>query len=249
VTVATLTRTGPGGAYRQPSIRVSRFTSGLPKVVVLHDHALMADVLRLTLADQIDIVGETRSGQAAVALSELYVADVVVVGDMLMDGVGEYFVPALLQTGAWVLLVTESLDLGHMLAMAELGITGIVDADRTPGELATAVLTLSAGGVVFPADVMASIAAEWRRTRRKGSDPSLGADLTARELEVLDAMSDGLSTKAVAHHLGIALKTVENHKTRIFDKLGVRSQAQAVAKVLGDGHGAGGPGLVDDGPS
>jgi DNA-binding CsgD family transcriptional regulator len=46
-------------------------------------------------------------------------------------------------------------------------------------------------------------------------------------------MSDGLSTKAVAHHLGIAAKTVENHKTRIFDKLGVRTQAQAVALAIG----------------
>ena len=47
-------------------------------------------------------------------------------------------------------------------------------------------------------------------------------------------MSDGLSTKAVAHQLGIAVKTVESHKTRIFGKLGVRTQAQAVALAIGN---------------
>ncbi len=69
--------------------------------------------------------------------------------------------------------------------------------------------------------------------RRRNADEHLGAELTSRELEVLGAMTDGLSTKAVAHHLGIAVKTVENHKTRIFDKLGVHSQAQAVAMAIG----------------
>ena len=52
---------------------------------------------------------------------------------------------------------------------------------------------------------------------------------------MLGAISDGLSTKAVAHHLGIAVKTVEHHKSRIFDKLGVRTQAEAVAVALGTG--------------
>jgi DNA-binding CsgD family transcriptional regulator len=42
-------------------------------------------------------------------------------------------------------------------------------------------------------------------------------------------MADGLSTKAAARLLGIAVKTVESHRTRVFAKLGVRSQAQLVA--------------------
>jgi DNA-binding NarL/FixJ family response regulator len=215
-------------------IEVTRYTSGLPKVVVLHDDDVIHDVLRLILGDRIDIVGETRSGKAAVALSELYVPDVVVAGEMLIDGVAEYYVPALLQTGARVLLLTDSHDTVRMLDMVEGGITGLIDPDHGPMDVAEAVLALSAGGAVLPADLVAWIAAEWRRARRKGPD-QIGADLTIRELEVLDAMADGLSTKAVAHRLGIAVKTVENHKTRIFEKLGVRSQAQAVAMALGTG--------------
>ena len=46
---------------------------------------------------------------------------------------------------------------------------------------------------------------------------------------MLNAMADGLSTKAAARLLGIAVKTVESHRTRVFAKLGVRSQAQLVA--------------------
>jgi DNA-binding NarL/FixJ family response regulator len=229
-------------SYRQPSIRVARYTSGLPKVVVLHDHEFVPEVLKLVLADRIDVVAETRSGKAAVALSELLVPDVVITGEMFIDGVLEYYVPALLQTGTRVLLVAEPHEKARLLELVELGITGVVDAGQAPGDLAEAVLVLAAGGAVLPPDVTASIATDWRRSRRRDSNEGYGGALTSRELEVLGAMSDGLSAKAVAHQLGIAVKTVENHKTRIFDKLGVRTQSQAVALAIG--QGTGGPAAV-----
>jgi DNA-binding NarL/FixJ family response regulator len=220
-------------SYRQPSIKVSRFTSGLPRVLILHDFALIPEIINLLLSDRAEIVAQTRSGKSAVALSELLVPDVVIVGEKLIDGVAEYYVPALLQTGTRVLRVSEPMQTTRMLEQVEIGITGFVDSDQSPEDLANAVLVLAAGGAVLPPVVVAAISSEWRRGRRRGTTEIHGSELTSREMEVLGAMSDGLSTKAVAHHLGIAVKTVENHKTRIFDKLGVRTQAQAVSLALG----------------
>ena len=65
-----------------------------------------------------------------------------------------------------------------------------------------------------------------------GGRPGPGKQLTLREMEVLNAVADGLSTKATARRLGVAVKTVENHKTRVFAKMGVHSQAQLVAERL-----------------
>jgi DNA-binding NarL/FixJ family response regulator len=224
-------------AYRQPSMRVSRFVSGLPKVVVLHDHEVVAEVLKILLTDRIDLVAETYSGNAAVSLSELLVPDVVVTGEVLVDGMVEHYVPALLQTGARVLTIYDSFRATRLLDLVELGVTGLIGPGDSPFDMAEAILELARGGAVVPPQVTALIVADWRRTRRRGTSDFHGGMLTARELEVLGAMSDGLSTKAVAHHLGIALKTVENHKTRIFEKLGVRTQAQAVAMAVGAGSG------------
>ena len=81
--------------------------------------------------------------------------------------------------------------------------TGIVDSGQEPSDLADAVLVLAAGGAVLPPDVVAAVAADWRRTRRSSTTEVRGGHLTNRELEVLGAMSDGMSTKAVAHHLGV----------------------------------------------
>jgi len=55
----------------------------------------------------------------------------------------------------------------------------------------------------------------------------------------LTAIVDGLAAKAIARRLGMAVKTVENHKIRIFEKLGARTQAHAVAIAVGHGLVAG----------
>jgi DNA-binding CsgD family transcriptional regulator len=59
--------------------------------------------------------------------------------------------------------------------------------------------------------------------------------LTQRETEILNRIADGMSSLQVATSLGISPRTVENHKQRIFAKLGVRSQAHAVAVTLASG--------------
>jgi DNA-binding NarL/FixJ family response regulator len=189
-------------------------------------------LIRLLLADRVNLVGETMFGEAAAALCELFVPDVVVTGELLGDGLVDTFLPVFVRAGSRILLVTEAPDVRRSLDLVEKGVTGLIDTDRSPQELADSVLVLAAGGAVLPEEMMAVIVAEWRMARRTGGVAGGAPELTARELEILGAMADGLSTKAVARLLGITPKTVENHKTRIFDKLGVRTQAQAVAVAL-----------------
>ena len=56
--------------------------------------------------------------------------------------------------------------------------------------------------------------------------------LSKRELNVLDHVADGLSNKQVARRLGISERTVRNHLTRIFDKLGVVTRTEAVVSAV-----------------
>ncbi|MGH2769195.1 MAG: response regulator transcription factor, partial [Actinomycetota bacterium] len=72
-----------------------------------------------------------------------------------------------------------------------------------------------------------------------GSDPP--RTLTQREGEVLELVSRGLAGKQVARYLGISPKTVEQHKTRIFAKLGVSNQTAAVSLALASGLERGDP--------
>ncbi len=237
----------PPAPYRRPFFRVRRYTSELPKVVCLCDSSVIPEALHVVLEGRAGIVATTSSGNAAVALSELLVPDVVVVSEMLADGVAESFVPAILRVGSRVLMICEPRETARLVELVAQGVTGLVGTDQTPQELAEAVLELAAGGAELPPDVVAAVVADWRRGWRRGAGDTRSAELTARERDVLDAISDGLSAKAVAHHLGIAVKTVEHHKSRIFDKLGVRSQAEAVAVALGTAAEPGEPGEADTG--
>lgn len=63
------------------------------------------------------------------------------------------------------------------------------------------------------------------------ADPVL-AGLTARELEVLERIGQGLDNAQIAAHLGLSEKTVKNHITRLFDKLGVENRSQAMLVAL-----------------
>lgn len=72
----------------------------------------------------------------------------------------------------------------------------------------------------------------YRPTRDDGAATSVRAALTPRQLEVLTLVGGGLTTREISGELGISAKTVENHKQRIFERLGVNNQAHAVATAM-----------------
>jgi DNA-binding NarL/FixJ family response regulator len=117
----------------------------------------------------------------------------------------------------------------RVLRLVGRGLSGACSTRNALVEVADAVLAVATGGVVLHPALVASIVTQWRSGWR-GEQTGLEQKLTLREMEVLNAMVDGLSTKAVARLLGITLKTVENHRTRVFAKLGLHSQAQLVAE-------------------
>lgn len=63
------------------------------------------------------------------------------------------------------------------------------------------------------------------------AESELGALLTPRELDVLGAIGDGLTNKAIARHLGISLHTVKFHVESLFRKLGARTRTEALARA------------------
>jgi DNA-binding NarL/FixJ family response regulator len=215
-------------AYHRPSLRAHRYQGDLPKVVTLHDHRFVASGLLEALAGRAEVVADTTYGAAALHLAEILTPSVVVAGELLGDGVIDHFLHDLVRAGTHVLLLVDEVRTDRVLDLLDDGLSGVCSTDRSLAEVADAVLEVAAGGAVLPPQIVASLVIQWRSGRRPGGT---GSDdrLTLRELEVLNAMTDGLSTKAIGRLLGVTTKTVENHKTRVFAKLGVSSQAQLIA--------------------
>jgi len=129
-----------------------------------------------------------------------------------------------------VLVLTMHEEEEYVLHVVRAGAAGYLLKHAATCELLDAVRTLAAGGVHFGRYAAKVLAEQVQQPQRLPDDP-YGA-LTSREREVLHLVVDGLTTKEIARRLDIGVKTAENHRGRILQKLDVRNSAELVRYAM-----------------
>jgi DNA-binding NarL/FixJ family response regulator len=212
------------------------------RLITAHRSTFIRDVLRISgVARKTFVVGEARSATELVELCRAELPDVVYTEDSFDDGSEiESVLVLLMATGTRVIVVCDDPSPERLTRILALGAHGYLRHDTTPEQVLDAVESVAGGAAVLGPAATATVLEQWRRLREPqrngfGVNGGVPAALTVRERDVLTAMSDGLAAKAIARHLGMAVKTVENHKIRIYDKLGVRTQAHAVSLAISQG--------------
>jgi DNA-binding NarL/FixJ family response regulator len=109
------------------------------------------------------------------------------------------------------------------------GANGYLLKQTPPKELLTALREVCVGGAPITSQIARKIVEAFRQSQMRTIETE---GLTARELEVLDLLSQGYLYKEVAEKLQISYRTVSTHIEHIYEKLHVHSRAQAVAKHL-----------------
>ena len=212
---------------------------GVLRVLIANPSPLLRSMQRRACeADAIEVVGEACTSAEALARSRQVRPHVVLSSSDFDDGPLSEILRGLLATGARTLVVGDapSPDLLNTLLIA--GVSGYLYMDEIgTTELVAGVRTVAAGDAALHPAAAALVLQQWRASR---AAPPVNVtaprtDLTARELEVLTAMAEGLATKAIALRLGVAMKTIENHKARVFAKLGARNHAHAVTLAITQG--------------
>ena len=206
------------------------------RVVIADPNALVRSLLRTALQhDDFVAVGEADDVRGLLRRCAVAAPDVVVTNSDLRDGPIDDHLHLLAHPGARVLVLTSDPSPERVTTLLGAGVAGYLLREVEPSQVADAVRSVAAGEVVLHPAIACTVVDQWRRLRAGGPARVARPSLTPRELEVLRAMADGLGAKAIARRLGVAVKTVENHKTRVFDKLGVRTQAHAVATAISHG--------------
>ncbi len=111
-----------------------------------------------------------------------------------------------------------------MLGGADTDLAGLLASDADANQIDAALRAVAAGLIV-----RSPVAAETGFAAMKETDPQ--KLLTPREIEVLSAISEGMTNKLIARRLNISLHTVKFHIESLFRKLGVRTRTQALAKA------------------
>lgn len=204
------------------------------RVLLVEDHDMVAEAICLALERSPDlrIVGHATSVASALTDARRCEPDVVLMDRRLPDGDGVTAIPDLLAIMPDVrVLVLAGEGSGSVAArVAEAGGAGLILKARGLTELEDAVRRVAAGEMVFSQDLLGDVLG-----RLTGRVPSPGANLTPREREALQLLGQGRTTTEISDQLGVALNTGRNHVQRVLEKLGARSQLEAVTIARREG--------------
>lgn len=203
------------------------------RVLIVDDHEMVAQGLSEVLAaeEDIDVVGRAGTVRDAERMAAQLSPDVVVMDYRLPDGDGLTATASIRERDpdTAVVMVTASDHDTVVAAAVQAGCAGFVTKDRAAKDVVAAVRTAARGEAGFPAAVLARLV-----TRGQPAARPKGA-LTPRELEVLQLLADGLSTRAIADRLTLSMSTVRNHAQNILSKLDAHSKLEAVSVAMRQG--------------
>ena len=213
-------------------------TDTMIRVLLADDHEIVRLGLRAVLEDanDIEVVGEVSTAEAAIAAAQAGGIDVILMD--LRFGAGAE--GTLVSTGADataaikrtmknppnVLVVTNYDPDADILGAIEAGAVGYLLKDAPPADLLAAVRSAAEGD-----STLSPVVANRLMTRVRTPRTSL----TPRELEVLKLVAAGSSNRDIGKVLFLSEATVKSHLVHIYDKLGVRSRTSAVAAAREQG--------------
>ncbi|MFI5909764.1 response regulator [Dactylosporangium sp. NPDC051541] len=212
------------------------------RVLIADDQALVRAGFRMILdgTDDMTVVGEAADGLQALTVADRARPDVVLM-DVRMPGIDGIEATRRLRAARpleqpphVIILTTFDLD-EYVYAGLHAGAAGFLLKDALDTELLQAVRAVAGGHNVAAPSVTRRLVQHFVATGARVADASSIDALTARELDVLRLIAEGLSNQEIAGRLVITEGTVKTHVSRILAKLGLRDRIHAVIYAYENG--------------
>lgn len=203
------------------------------RIVIADDHTLVRQSVSRLLSgtEGMQVVAEASDGAQAVEMVRLHKPDIVVL-DVSMPGMDGLEAAAKLrddpEVDTKIVLLTMHDDDATLRRSTDAAVDGFVAKTASTDEVVYAVRAVAEGSAyVSPSIGM--------RMMRLASKTGVGGNLTQREVEILQLLANGSRIQDIAGTLFLSSKTVKNHLTNVYAKLGVETAAQAVAEAYRSG--------------
>jgi len=206
----------------------SKPNSGIIRILIVDDHPVVCSGLTsmLSALPGLEVVGSAASGEKALAIVQRDRPDVMLLDLRMpgMDGIGVLNALKQMENPPYVVVLTSFEKEEDIYRAIRAGAQGYLLKDTTEAEMVAAISIVNTGKRYIPRHIAARLA-----------DRMMRADLTARELQILELLAQGSTNKQIAGALDISDNTVRHHVNNIMEKLQVSDRTEAVATALRHG--------------
>jgi len=213
------------------------------KVLIADDHVFYREGVRAFLNNtaDIEVVGEANNGDEAITQAKEFAPNVILM-DLKMPGInGIEATRRIHETNLkiGVLVLTMFDDDDSVFAAMRAGARGYLLKDADKDEVVRAIVAVERGEAIFSPTIAQRMIQYFSApsTSSKKNQPDEFAELTERELEILNLIAQGHNNMVIANKLSLSIKTVQNYVSSILTKLQVADRAQAIVRAREAGFG------------
>jgi DNA-binding NarL/FixJ family response regulator len=205
------------------------------RVLLADDHAMIRDGVKALINGEPDmeVVGEASDGREAWHKVKSLQPDILILDITMPDLNGVQATERIKRDApkVKVLILTAHEDKGFLQQVLQAGASGYMLKRAASAELIRAIRFVATGGIYIDPEIASKIVTSY--VGRQSSRESVQrGDLSEREEEVLRLVAWGHSNKEIAERLNISVKTVEGHKSKIMEKLGLKNRVEVVRYAL-----------------
>ena len=202
-------------------------------IAIIDDHKMVREGLRqlLEFEGDINVIAEAGNGEEGYVVIKNDRPDVVLldINMPVMNALELLKKIRMENDNTKILILTIHNEVEYLSKAVEIGVNGYVLKDSESSELKKAILAVNRGECYIQPSI-APLLLEVTNKEEKVDD-SVGV-LSSREYEVLKLIAEGLFNKEIAYKLSISEKTVKNHVSNIFKKIGVSDRTQAAVYAI-----------------
>ncbi|MBQ8799453.1 MAG: response regulator transcription factor [Lachnospiraceae bacterium] len=205
-------------------------------ILLVDDHSMIREGLKqlLELDGDIKVIGEAGNGEDCLEMIERLHPDVVLLDINMPQMNGLEVLEHLRKTGnkQKVLILTIHNEVEYLMRAVDIGVSGYLLKDSESAVLKEAIYAIMNGENYIDATMTPLLKEQTYLKELQKEARSKDKLLSAREIEVLCALAEGLYNKEIASRLQISEKTVKNHVSNIFKKIEVSDRTQAAVYAI-----------------